>query len=414
MQPQDNQQPENDAAVDQQRLKRDYERVVEQLQERDQELARVKVLRRDNIESVLGAAGSTEDRCLAMEVMGRALNRQVYELAMDTRVHTASLDSLSAYMTASADAMTAPAFLPSTPAQSTPAPVWNTPLPPPYNAATPSRPTPVVPGRPLNALSTPQPPPYSPLTRERPPRSPATLSVAPSPETRATPRTLARSASAPVASPASVRELFPRSAPPVRPFGTMSAGAPGSGGLVEVRTFLHHVTGSTSNASDSSLLKKRARNDAIVADIVQNRHLTTNSPLRTAASVLVYDATSSRVAVDINAATAGGPSYFKVTSLTKEPRPPLRLPESWSHHDLMVVADNNQVFIFSLYLSELPTLYLSAVCNFDKGAQEQLLCPRVCQIKGSKITSAFSITKTNEVFGAGARVAEPRRHRRAW
>lgn len=192
-------QPAHEIHFESQRLKRDYEHVLQQLQQRDEELARVKVLRRDNMQSVLGADGSTEDRCLAMEIMGRVLNRQAYDMALATRAHTASLDALSAYMAASADDITGVSLQP-TSAQSTPAPVWNTPLPPPYNAATPTHATPLVPGRPLQALFTPQPPPYTPVVHELPPRSPAILSALSSPappQTPAPPRTLARSTCAP-------------------------------------------------------------------------------------------------------------------------------------------------------------------------------------------------------------------------
>ena len=269
---------------------------------------------------------TSEDRCAAMEIMGKALNRQAYELAIGTREHTKALPALNAFMSS------AP-------------PETNTARLPPY---TPTRPS-LLGTSP--ALQSPLPPPYTPIV--------------PTP-----PHTLRRSTSAPAAVPSSGRILFrdgvPTTAAPVVAVAPPSS-AHNAPALPELRTFLHHLTADVSHKSTSSTTKKSALIDAIMWDAVHARHLSTNSPLRTAGSVLIYDATSSRNAVDVAAATAGAPSFKKTRSLLRHAFAPLTLPPAWELHDLIVVADNNQVRCFAIRMKcKISHVYLICVTRRER------------------------------------------------
>lgn len=306
------------------------------LEDAHEEAERAKTLR---LEQLLA---TTEDRCRAMEIMGRALNRQAYELALNTRQHTKSLDTLNAFMSSVPTMPAAPTSSPVSATVGAARPLFS-PLPPPYSPARAS---------PLSDFSAPQaprtslPPPYTPI-RSSPLVGLHTMS-APSP-----PRSLTRHASAPAAF-SSERALFPHDHATESDAAEAIAPDRRLGDLPELRNFLWHLTADVSSSSATSTSKKTALIDAIIGDAVHARHLTTSSPLRTAASVLLHDATNSRNAIDIAAASSGGPSYTKVQVLLKEPRDQLTMPEAWQQHDAIIVVDNNQV---SLAVIDIYPLY---------------------------------------------------------
>ena len=388
-------------ARDNERLKRRLEDAQEELRRKDELISRHKILRRENMEQVLGAAGTTYDRCMAMEVMGRALNGEAYQLSLGTREQTASLDAVNEFMAstvASAGSSSTPLTTSSpSPAAGTSRPFMPVLLPSPL-ARTPSSA-----GRSHSAISsantTPAFSPFMPGRLSLPSSTPSRSSLsshgaasiasrAASPYTPSPPRKLSRSTSAPADVPSSARALFvqPQASPSQASAGNLvDAAAVRNEALPELQTFLHFLTADTGRQSESSLLKKAARNQATVSQVVQTRNLSTTSPFAVAGSLTVYDATSSRNAIDAIAATYGGPSYKKITKIYGEKRHALELPIQWHQHDLHVVADNNQVSL-KIALRERTQLYLASI--HTKGSQKSLHCSRICEIKGEYAAAA--------------------------